>query len=220
MRTRAYRDAGRAIHAADINGIRGRWFYGLRLINDPDAIAPGGGLKHGIADRLIEIAKKDGDKLSPAELRYRMQCARAYSKESQIVTAVTIYETWTDLRNAGFPVYDAPSDEPDADWRTKAERDHEAAQRLAELAGPQGTLFPYDFEPDETSLKDLVAYAEDQAALTDRFAERDRKRAVYLEQLRAAVGDDLSASWRDAHVAAFGEEPETDHLPDPDAPAS
>lgn len=108
----------------------------------------------------------------------------------------------------GFPAYDAPVDEPDADWRTKAERDHANAQQLLDLVGEQGALFPYDFEPDETSLKDLVAYAEEQAALTDRFAERDRKRAEYLETLRAAVEDDLSASWRDAHVAAFGEEPD------------
>jgi len=214
MRTRAYGDAERPIKAADTSGIRERWLYGLRLINDPDILAPAGGLKHGVAARLIEVAARRGVKLSEREIQYRIQVARKYPKDSQIRTACADFETWSDLRSANFPAYEADPGEPDADWRTKAERDHANAQQLLDLVGEQGALFPYDFEPAETSLKDLVAYAEEQAALTDRFAERDRKRAAYLEELRAAVEDDLSASWRDAHVAAFGEEPDGSPTPD------
>jgi len=205
MRTRAYGAAEKAIAAADTNTIRERWLYGLRLVNDEDAIAPGGGLKQGVTDRLIETAARSGVKLSATEIRRRRLCARAYPKESQIVHAVDDFGTWRDLSAANFPAYDAAPDEPDADWRTDAERKHSAAQRLADLVGEQGVLFPYDmFEPDESTIKELQEYATEQAALTERFAERDRKRAEYLEQLLKAVDGDESATWRDAHLAAFG----------------
>lgn len=42
---------------------------------------------------------------------------------------------------------------------------------------------------------------------TCEFAKRvvlDARRKEYLDRLAAAVGGDLSRSWRDAHLAAFG----------------
>lgn len=203
MRTRRYGEAEAKISAADTTGIRERWLYGLRLIHDDDAIAAAGGLRHGVTEQLIEAARRRGIKISEREIRYRMQCARAYSKESQIRHAGADFEDWTALRNAGFPAYEAPAGEPDADWRTESEKRHDAARDL--LPGPDGSvqaeLFA-DFEFD-APLKELRAYAEEQAAITARFVARDAERAEYLAALFEAVGGDESVSWREAHRAAF-----------------
>lgn len=209
MRTRAYGDVERAIASADTNGIRERWLYGLRLIHDEDAIASGGGLKHGVAEQLVEAARRRGVKISEREIRYRMQVARAYPKESQIGTVCADFATWSDLRSANFPPIEADPDEPLADWRTAAEKKSARAHQMAEEANEnQLALFPAERFELDAPLKDLVAYAEEQAELTARFAARDRERGEYLERLLAAVEGDESVSWRDAHVAAFGAEPD------------
>jgi hypothetical protein len=103
--------------------------------------------------------------------------------------------------------YKAPPDEPPVDHRTDAERDHDRARALLDVVGEQGALFPLShFEPVTTTLKELSDYAREQREMTGRFAERDRKRDAYLEQLIAAAGNDLSMVWQEAH----------NRLPDPD----
>lgn len=205
MRTAQYTRAERSIAAADTSGIRERWLYGLRLLADTDKIAPGGGLKHDVAAKLVAEATSRGLKLNEREIRRRLQCARAYPTETQIGRACDQFETWRDLYNAAFPAIERPPGEPNADYRTPAEKRRSAARRLAEMVGDQGTLFPLEqFEPDEATLKDLAAYAEEQAELTTRFVEHDRKRSEYLAALVDAANDDLSMTWQAAHRLAFG----------------
>lgn len=208
MRTRAYTAAEKAIAAADTNTIRERWQYGLRLIHDQEKIAPSGGLRHGVSDALIEAARRVGKKLSAPEIRDRMLAARTYPKESQIALAQSDFDTWNDLRNARFPAYEASPDEPDADWRTTAEKAHDRAVALAALADwDTPALFPLtQFEPTETTLKQLIDYAAEQDAITERFAETGRKRHEQLDAMLAAVGGDESSTWADAHRAAFGDD--------------
>lgn len=205
MRVSQYVRAERAIDAADKSGIRERWVYGLRLLNDPDAMsAGGGGLRHGVADQLVAAAQSRGIALSQREIRFRIQCARAYPTEAQIGTASSDFASWTDLRSAGFPAIERPEGEPDADWRTTEEKRRDAARRMADLVGDQAGLFPLDHvDPGESTVKELRAYAIDQRDLTARFAERDRKRFEYLGALDAATGGDDSAVWQDAHRLAF-----------------
>lgn len=205
MKPAQYVRAERAIAAADTKGIRERWLYGLRLLRDPEVMSPGGGgLRHGVADRLIGAAKARGFRLSARELQYRIQCARAYATESQIRNAVADFGAWRDLIQAGFPAYDAPQDEPPADHRSKDERARDHARRM--LNPDQLTLFPLDqFEPTQSTLKDLIDYATEQDAITERFAERGRERRAYLAELVAASGEDLSITWQHAHDLAFGE---------------
>jgi len=205
MKTTQYVSIDRRIAASEIGSIRERWLYGLRLLADPDAIAPGGGLKNGVAETLIAAAKARGIKLSATEIRYRLMCARAYPTEGQFVTAVTNFETWTDLRSAGFPPYSADPDEAPADARTPAERKRDQSRLLLDQLGEQDALFPLDqFEPAETLLDDLVKYQEKQQQITNGFIATAARRREYLDRLTAAVGGDLSRSWRDAHLAAFG----------------
>lgn len=209
LKVAQYLRAERDITAAEAGGIRARWLYGLRLLRDEQAMSPGGGgLRHGVAARLVAEAKARGFNLSEREIRRRLQCARTYPTETEIGHAVADFRTWRELAEAGFPAYDAPADEPPADHRTKDERDRDKARALLDLVGEQGSLFPLDtFEPDTSTLKELYAYAEEQEALTARFVARGVKRRTYLDELAAAVDGDLSQSWQAAHRAAYGEEP-------------
>ncbi len=201
MKTAQYIRQEKAISAADAGGVRERWLWGLRLLRDPEAFSPGSTqLKPGRADELVQAAKAAGLKLTVREIQFRLQCARTYPTEAQIANAGSQFEGWTELRSAGFPAIDAPDGEPPADHRTPAERDHDHARALMDKIGEQGTLFPLsDFEPVVTTLKELAAYAEQMRELTDRFAERDRKRREYLDRLIEAADGDLSMTWQDAH---------------------
>jgi hypothetical protein len=220
MRTTLYVRQEKAIAAAGSAGIRERWLWGLRLLRDPDAFADGSSqLKPGRAGELIKAAEAAGLKLSVREIQYRLQCARAYPTEAEIAHACAEFEDWSDLRTAGFPTFEAPPDEPPADHRTKTEREHDRARALLELIGQQAALFPLnDFEPVSTTLKELQDYTEEMEGLTARFAERDRKRRDYLENLIEAADHDLSVTWREAQdrLNAF----DADSLDETEEPAA
>ncbi len=208
MRTTQYVRQEKAIAAADSGGIRERWIWGLRLLRDPEAFAPGSSqLRPGRADMLIVAATAGGLKLSVREIQYRLQCARAYPTETQIAHACAEFSDWSALRAAGFPAFDAEPGEPPADHRTGAEREHDHARALIDLIGEQGSLFPLrDFEPYATTLKDLVAYTEQQEELTARFVEHGRRRRAYLDSLIRVAGDDLSMLWAEAQRRLDAEE--------------
>lgn len=208
MKVTQYMRAERDVLTADGSGIRARWLFGLRLLADRDLIADGGGLKHHVAARLTAEAKSRDMALSEREIRYRLQAAREYPTESQIGSAAAVFRTWRELCDAKFPPFPAPDGEAPADYRTTAERRGDAARRLADLVGEQGSLFPLDqFEPGEATLKDLHAYADDQDRITAGFVATGVRRHTYLDALVAAAGDDLSVTWAEAHRRAFGDEP-------------
>lgn len=200
MKTTQYVRQERSIAAGVANDICERWLWGLRLLRDTDAFAPGSSqLRPGRADELVQAAKAAGFQLTIREIQYRLQCARTYPTEAQIANAGAQFQGWTELRSAGFPSFDAPDGEPPADHRTEAERRHDRARALAETIGEQGSLFPLSvFEPVTTTLKELVVYADDQEAITERFAAHDRKRRAYLDSLIAAADGDLSITWQAA----------------------
>ena len=205
MKTSQYVSIDRHIAAAEAGSIRERWLYGLRLLADPEAIARAGGLKHGVAEQLIAASKARGIRLSSREIQRRLQCARAYPTDGQIRQALAGFDTWDELHNAGFPAFATDPDDPPADPRTDAERSRDRAKVLLDQLGEQQALFPLStFEPAETLLDDLVKYQETQQRITDGFIRTAARRKEYLDQLVAAVGGDLSRSWRDAHLAAFG----------------
>jgi hypothetical protein len=206
MRITQYIRIERLISAAAKSDIRERWFWGLRLLRDPDAFAPGSTqLKPGRADELVRGAKAAGFALTQREIQFRLQCARAYPTETQIANAGSQFEDWSSLRAAGFPPFDAPEGELPADHRTEAERQRDHARALTDILGEQGTLFPLaDFEPNETPLKVLAAYTDEMAELTARFQKRDRERRAYLDALIEAAAGDLSVTWQAAHERAYG----------------
>jgi hypothetical protein len=202
VKTTQYVRQERAIVASAAADIRQRWLWGLRLLRDADAFAPGSTqLKPGRAEELIKAYRSAGFKLSEREIRYRLQCARAYPTEAQIRHACAEFEDWSELRTAGFPEYEAPEGEPPADHRDDAERKRDHARALTSILGEQGALFPLsDFEPIETTLKDLQLYMEQQEALTERFVAHGHKRRSYFEELASAADFDLTTTWADAHA--------------------
>lgn len=221
MKTTQYVRQEKAIAAADKGGIRERWLWGLRLLRDPDAFSPGSSqLKPGRADELVEAHKAAGFKLSERELRYRLQAARAYPTEAEILQAIAEFDTWSALIQANFPGFGAPPNEPPADHRTDAERKRDHARAALDLIGQQGTLFPLDqFEPVDTTLKQLQDYTQQMEDLTARFAARDAERRAYLESLIRAADNDLSLSWRDAQDRLNASDAEaTDETVDDDPP--
>lgn len=200
MKTTQFVRQEKAIAAADKGGVRERWLWGLRLLRNPEAYAEGSTqLKPGRAEELIKAAQAAGLKLSASEIRYRLQCARAYPTEAGFAKALANFETWSAFIKANFPGFEVSPDEPPADHRTKTERDHDRARALLDLIGKQAALFPLsDFEPVTTTLKELQEHTVEMEELTARFAERDAKRRAYLESLIAAADGDLSMTWQDA----------------------
>jgi hypothetical protein len=203
MKTTQYVRQENAITASDSNGIRERLMWGLRILRDSEAMAASGrSLRHGVAEQLIAAAgvnSKGRNRLSEQEIQRRLRAARAYPTETQIRNAVTDFDTWHDLVAAGFPPYDAPEGEPPADYRTPAEQRHDRARALADTVGEQGSFFPLSvFEPVTTTLKELADYADEQEAITERFAAHDKKRRDYLDGLIKAADGDLSTTWQAA----------------------
>lgn len=207
MKTTQYVRQLSAIEATDTDLIRKWWMFGLRLLRDPESMSPSGSsLRHGVAEQLITAAGKTSKgkpRLSVDKIQRSLQCARAYPTETQIQHAVRDFESWRDLVAAGFPSYESGEGEAPADHRTDAERTRDRARALASLAefgNEQGALFPLsDFEPVTATLKELDEYAEQQEAITARFAAYGQRRRTYLENLKAAVDGDLSATWQQAH---------------------
>jgi hypothetical protein len=205
VKTTQYVRQEKAIAAADTNGIRERWMWGLRLLRDPEAMASPKSLRHGVTEQLVASAKAGGLRLSAREVQRRLQCARTYQAESQIRRALADFETWDELSRANFPGYPAEGDEPLADHRTDAERQRDHVRALEDLVGEQGALFPLsDFEPLATPLKNLAEYADEMEEWTGRHVRRDRERRDYLNALIEAAAGDLSVTWQAAHEQAFG----------------
>lgn len=111
MKLTQYTRQEAAIAAAETNGIRQRWLYGLRLLADDAMMSPGGGgLRHGASASLIQAARTRGLKLSATEIRRRLQCARRYPTEAQISQVLADFKTWFDLLSH---VMSCPCHDPD-----------------------------------------------------------------------------------------------------------
>lgn len=201
MRTTQYVRQEKAISAADTSGIRERWLWGLRLLRDPDAFAPGSSqLKPGRSEELIKAMTASGQKISAREIQYRLRCARAYRTEAEITQAIAEFGAWSALFNADFPAFQVPDGEPVADHRTDAERERDRQRAFEDILDDQGALFPLsDFEPSTATLKELIEYADEMEGWTSRRVNHDRKRREYLDALALAVDDDLSVTWLEAH---------------------
>ena len=201
MKASQYLRQEKAIAVGAADDIERRWKWGLRLLHDPQAFAKGSSqLRPGVSDGLVKSARACGFKLSESEIRWRLQCARAYPSETAIRCARSEYRDWWSLCRAGFPPVDVSPDEPPADHQTDTERDQDRAAALMDLIGDQGSLFSLrDFEPTTSTLADLRTYTDEGKKLTARFARHDAKREEYMNRLEAAANGDMSMTWLEAH---------------------
>jgi hypothetical protein len=205
-----YTKQERAIAAADSSGIRERWLWGLRLLDDPQMFREGSTqLIPGVREALIHAAAKRGVTLSDSEIARRLNCARTYKTEAEFSHAVAEFQSWRDLSNANFPAYKRPDGEPDADYREKPERDKDTGNWVA-------TAYQEEHDPGlfkaaqwmkEPTVRDLAEYAAMCRKKTEGYAATDRRRDEYVATLVgfARGDDDMLAS--DAHRAAFGDDP-------------
>jgi hypothetical protein len=215
VKTTQYTQREARITTADSDGIRQRWMWGLRLLHDPAAFNQGSTqLRPGVAETLMTAASKRDLKLSEREIRYRLECARAYPTEAEFGTAVQNFADWTSLRQAGFPRYEAPAGEPLADWRNDTERTRDHNRAWLDATNGMDAMFPLSqFEPVETTLEDLENFMKDSLATHESivagFEHTHTKRRDYLDRLEEAAGHDLSMTWQEAQ----------DRLPDDEVPS-
>jgi hypothetical protein len=203
MSASPYRSLERQIAANDAGTIYRRWEYGRRLLCDPSATTPDGKLRPGKTAELVEAAAREGVTLTEEEIRDRVDAARAYECESQILTAREAWDDWAALRNAGFPHYDQEPGEKSYDPRTAAEKVRQAEKQLALGEPDQLTLFklfPGDQFSELSTLADLAKYAAESEDITRRFVDRNQKRAEYLTRLVKAAGGDMSKTWAEAQA--------------------
>lgn len=185
----SYRRLQRAIARDDKHSVFSRWEYGRALLADPRRMSPTGkSLRHGVIESLIADATKTGSKLTEQEIQRRLRCARAYSTEAQIRHAMTDFETWFDLVQAGFPARQGT--EETADPESELDRIEAGDRAQLEL-----DLFP-DMLPRTNlpliyaRMRDVEAYAAEMRRMTANYHRKDVERAEHLAALRAVVGDD------------------------------
>jgi hypothetical protein len=209
MRYARYLRQEKYIRASDTGGILERWKYGRRLLEDDTATTAAGNFRHGVLAKLIGHAESRGYKINEREIQRRLQAARTYQTEAEIRQALTDFETWDELLNAGFPAVERPADAERYDPRDADEIARDTARALIRAradADSEEQLALFEYFPDDrftelSTLAELAKYADEMADLTERFAQRDRERADYLRRLIAAAGGDLSATWEQAQAA-------------------
>jgi hypothetical protein len=212
VRTSRYLRLERDIAASDTGGIIDRWRFGQRLLADDTMTTAAGNLRHGVLAKLIADAATADLRLTEQEIQRRMKCARTYPTEAQIRESAHGFKNWDALAREGFPAIELPPGvEAEAfDPRDADEKRRDAARDLARRSQEDGgQLALFDYFPDDkfselTTLAELAKYADEMAALTERYARKDRERAAYLASLAEAVGGDMSATWERANAALEG----------------
>lgn len=200
------------IAASDTGGILERWRYGRRLLSDGKATTPAGNLRHGVLGDLITDAKSIGVSLSEREIRYRLECARAYETETEIGTARADFPDWTSLRTAGFPPVEVTDpgelyDPRDADekWRDfRSEQERRKAENPEQLTFELPSMFSHDTYGPRTHLADLVAACDESERMTANFVKRDNERRAYVGELLDAAGGNDQMTWIEAEARRLG----------------
>jgi hypothetical protein len=108
----SYKKLQAAIAKGDGRNIESRWAYGMAVLGDRRKMSSTGDqLRAGAIEALIADAKAIGSKLTETEIRRRLRCARAYRSLDAIRSAATVYPTWWDLVEAGFPLVDVDEED-------------------------------------------------------------------------------------------------------------
>jgi hypothetical protein len=213
MRFAEYGRIERSISASGHGTIYERWRYGRRLLCDAQMTTPRGYFRHGVLEKLIRAS---GGNVTERELQYRLQCGRAYPKQSQIRRASADFGYWWNLIPAGFPPYEGDEDELPYNPLDTAEliKQHETQdERLREdgqygdgglfvrSENEEGALIPRDTFGDDTPLSEVDRWADEQLELAARFTDRATKRRFYVDGLIKAVSGDMNATLGEAERA-------------------
>lgn len=159
----SYKSLQRAIARDDKHSIERRWEYGRAVLADPKKMANSGDqLRAGAIEALIADARAVDSKLSEREIRYRLQCARAYKTVDQIRHVCAEYEDWSALRAAGFPEVAVDEIETDPEDLADAigEDDPLTQEPLFDIPGFKPVLKIQGRKTDlaDATVRDAIAY--------------------------------------------------------------
>lgn len=188
--TKHYLALERRIAAADGRGVIARWQWGRDLLSDPAAVTPTGALRRGLGtvESLIESARREGLSLSEREIQYRLRCARSYSTEAQVATALRLTGSWRGLIAAGFPPVEV--DEPEAEPLIEGTFD----ELLPDAMVVDGAVVPRALAP----LRVAIAFHAERKRKTAVKVRRDEACDAWLEQLVDAAAGDIDVTIGDA----------------------
>lgn len=202
------------ITTQDAGGIRKRWEYGRRLLEDRTTTHPNGRLKHGVGDTLVGNATASGYRLSHSEIRYRLQAGKTYETEAKLAKILGEFDNWWSLIQAGFPAVEAPDDDVEPhDPRDSDEkwRDFRNEMERRNAQNPhQGALWdvpdiiPHDTYGPRAPVDSLVAYIDERERMTANFVKKDAEIRAYVDELVAATGGNLNMSWYEAEGRRLG----------------
>jgi hypothetical protein len=209
----------RAIARDDKRSIEHRWAYGRAVLNDPRRMtASGKSLRHGAVEALIAEAKAIGTKLTEREIQYRLQCARAYKTINEIRTVAFGFESWSELREAGFPPIevDEPAEsesdvEPD-DLDAIGEDDPYTVEPLFEIPGFKPVLKINGRKTDlaDATVADAIAYRDMCREMHGNFGRTVAQVEASVSAMIAGSGGDLDANAVEAWKRGTGEDDGSD----------
>jgi hypothetical protein len=214
MTRNPYLKLERAIAADETGGIVHRWRYGRQLV---EAKAGRRQLPHGLTADRIKEAEKAGLKLSEREIQYRLRCGEAYRSEAEVRTAVRTFESWTDLREAGFPPVesDEPEDLEAAGISAAAPDEYEQLTLIPGLA-PELSVAGRKVPLDQATIADVVAYRDMYRQIHDNYGKRLALIEAALEAMREGSDGDDTANAVEAWKRAT-EDDEPDGSPEDDS---
>lgn len=194
MSRSSYKSLQRAIARDDKHSIESRWEYGRAILADPKKMAASGkSLRHGATEALIADAQAVGSALTEREIQRRIQCARTYKTINEIRHAVSDFDTWHDLVQAGFPSVYVDDIAPTEEMPEQGEDERDEFEQLG--------LFPAmvkNVSIETASVAQIVAYTDDMTRMTQSYASTDAKRRAHVAEIVAVCDGDLSIRYVDA----------------------
>lgn len=190
-KSNVYLKLERKIANDERGGIKHRWEYGRELLA---AKVGRRQLPHGMTADLVAAAAKAGISISEREIRRRLQCATVYDSEAKLGQALADFGSWSALAEAGFPEVTVDEEPSVDDVLDSIENGSRPDPQEFEQPG----LFPEIVKSiplAASTLRHLVAYAEEMRSMTASFAKRDEERREHLRELTAATHGDLDITY-------------------------
>jgi hypothetical protein len=208
VKTNPYLKLERQISSDERGGILHRWRYGRQLL---EAKAGRQRLPKGLIGDLIKSADKAGLKVSEREIQYRIRCAEAYPTEAHSRTAVRLFGSWTDLREAGFPpieVDDLDAEEILAEGLASAPDEWEQQEidipGLKPVLSIKGRKVPLIKGEGGATIADVEAYRDMFAEMHESFGKTLAQIEETLRTMREGADDDDEVNAVEAWEAATG----------------
>lgn len=202
-----WRRLEKKIADADRSGVVDRWKYGRALLADRRLTSETGHLRDDVVEGLISEARAAGFDLSEEEIRRRLDCAQAYSSESEIGRAAAGVHGWRALVDAGFP---PPQEQEDSTRPALLDRRGQVDPAVQPWQQPtldedNRSVFPREIriggttlDRDACTLRTLTDYLNERERWTRAHTRKNAQLRAHLDALIDACGGDLTIIYREA----------------------